>query len=1102
MTWQQAQLWWPYAAIALGAVSLVVGFALAWRRGVARRPALLLGMLLAAVPTLYVSLVWLRVMPESYLRFARPFLTLLAFPVMAFAAARLCHFTRRTGRWRNLLGDLFLSAAVIACAIAAAGPEFGRPLDRLTVIVVVDRSRSIDLVPAAQTRVERELSAASQGMREDDRIGTVVFGANAAVEDPLRTTTDMPTPQQVDIARDGTDIAGGLKRALAEMPADSAGRIVLLSDGVPTRGDAMAAAAAAVASDIPIDVLPLEQRPMADVRVVSARITPFANEGETLGMRVVIASPQDAEVELRIKRDGQLIRRIPAKVAAGEDVLRFKEPAPTAGLHRYDIEVTAKDERLDESAEDNRASAFVKVRGPARALVLDGDLGATAFMGNALKEAGFRVDEGGVSSFPADIGQMAAYDIILFGDIAAKDLSPAQHEALAAYVRDLGGGVILTGGDRSFGPGGWGKTPIEEISPVAFDLKQERRRASLAEVIAIDISGSMGMRVGGKTKLELANEAAARSAKLLGQGDRLGVVHVDTRPNWAVPLGPVTNKEKIEKAIRSVGPGGGGILVDVALDEAYKSLRKEAVNLKHVLLFADGSDAENITPAVQTWVTTAYASGITTSCVSLGRGHHSGLLEDLSKRGGGRFYIVEDAQRLPAVFAQETILASRSALNEQPFRPSLAASHEIIANVDIGAAPELTGYVVTIGKPRADIPLSGPDDDPLLAVWTAGLGRTAAFTSDLKDRWGAKWTTWEGAARMLVQTARHVARRQDDNRVRLQADTSGGQMHLRATVLDADGRLSSFRRLKVAVRGPDGFKRDVDLEAAGAGTYVAAVPLQQPGAYIAVAQDDDTGAPLATTGAALTAGEEMRPTGSDLALLTRLAEISGGKRRDTMAGIFEERADLRFAYRDVTLPLLLVAAFAMLLAVAARRLSMPEGLAGAFSRRRKANKPTPEAVPAGADAQATLDSLLSRKKGEPAKETPTQEAVPAAPSVAGAPLPPEATPATPTTPATPAPPVPPAGPAGAPQVSSAERLAARRRNPGTPAQPAPPQRSDAPPPATPPPQQWGAPPSPVAPAPPPAKTPPPAGSPPAAAPAERPLTAAEILLQRKRGKKR
>ena len=48
---------------------------------------------------------------------------------------------------------------------------------------------------------------------------------------------------------------------------------------------------------------------------------------------------KDADVELRIKQNGQLVRTVPAKVKAGEDVVRITMPAPASGLHRYDVEV-------------------------------------------------------------------------------------------------------------------------------------------------------------------------------------------------------------------------------------------------------------------------------------------------------------------------------------------------------------------------------------------------------------------------------------------------------------------------------------------------------------------------------------------------------------------------------------------------------------------------------------------------------------------------------------------------------------------------------------------------------------------------------------------
>jgi hypothetical protein len=246
------------------------------------------------------------------------------------------------------------------------------------------------------------------------------------------------------------------------------------------------------------------------------------------------------------------------------------------------------------------------------------------------------------------------------------------------------------------------------------------------------------------------------------------------------------------------------------------------------------------------------------------------------------------------------------------------------------------------------------------------MGRTAAFTSDLKDRWGGAWTTWPGAAKLVAQVARDVSRRADDHRVRLEADTAGGQLHLRATVVDDDGRSQSFRRLRAVVRGPDGYKRDIALEATGTGSYGATLPLERPGAYIAVASDEVSGKPVATTGAALSAGEEMRPTGSDLAMLTRIAELTGGKKRDTLAGIFRDRAARRFAYEDITLPLLLVAAFALLLAVAARRLSVGRESFSWLGKRARAGLLAHEAdtapAPGGSTAKATLDALLASKE--------------------------------------------------------------------------------------------------------------------------------------------
>ncbi|MCK6588720.1 MAG: hypothetical protein L6Q76_14175, partial [Polyangiaceae bacterium] len=280
-------------------------------------------------------------------------------------------------------------------------------------------------------------------------------------------------------------------------------------------------------------------------------------------------------------------------------------------------------------------------------------------------------------------------------------------------------------------------------------------------------------------------------------------------------------------------------------------------------------------------------------------------------------------------------------------------------------------------------------------------------------------------------------------------------------VVGDDGRAQSFRRLVVKVVGPEGFARDIPLEASGAGAYSATLPLSRPGTYIAVARDELSGQAVGTTGAVLTAGEELRPTGSDLALLGRIAEFTGGKKRDTLAGIFADRASKRFAYKDTTPPLLMVAAFALLLAVAARRLAMPETMAAWFARATSRSPHHPEPAAAQDERAATAFALLqARDRARSEREPPKPPAPPP-----GEPMPPQAAP-------------PPGARVGPPVPAHLRR----------PAPPRPPPVASAPLPSAAP--RRGPPPGHAA--------PPPSAAPPSAS---RPLTAAEILLAKRRGKR-
>ncbi|HET7539696.1 MAG TPA: hypothetical protein VFK05_07485, partial [Polyangiaceae bacterium] len=151
---------------------------------------------LSVLPLLLIALGHFPALYLPYLRFERPLASLPAAVLVWFVVARLARLSQRQHRLRRALQTLLSGAAALCAAYALIGVELGRPLDRLAVLVAIDRSRSIDLVPGAEARIQSELRVAELGMREHDRIGTIAFGASAAVEDPLRERSLLPAPQR------------------------------------------------------------------------------------------------------------------------------------------------------------------------------------------------------------------------------------------------------------------------------------------------------------------------------------------------------------------------------------------------------------------------------------------------------------------------------------------------------------------------------------------------------------------------------------------------------------------------------------------------------------------------------------------------------------------------------------------------------------------------------------------------------------------------------------------------------------------------------------------------------------------------------------------
>jgi len=477
---------------------------------------------------------------------------------------------------------------------------------------------------------------------------------------------------------------------------------------------------------------------------------------------------------------------------------------------------------------------------------------------------------------PKDVAALQKYDGVILSNVSSLKLTKKQMESIRDYVRDQGGGLMMLGGEESFGLGGYYRTPIEEALPVTMEVKQKLEIPSLAVVLSIDRSGSMAMTTDSKvTKLDIAKEAAHLVADLLDERNEVGIMSWDTEFVWDSPMRPARDKQAIHNAIATIKAGGGTDGYP-ALKESYQVLFDRSALLKHVIFLSDGQMTRGDFAGL---IRRMAKDKITVSTVAIGKDADVQLMFDIAKWGRGRFYYTEDDATIPRIFTLETQLASKSSLVEQPFRATLASpAHEAIQDINWKEAPPLGGYVATTLKGTAEMVLMTHQEDPLLATWRYGLGRTVAFTSDAKAKWGVLWLRWPGFNKFWSQLTRWTLR----SGTRSDTVASVARMDERGEVVvdavDPKGEFINFLDSQVGVVSPDKQRTVVELEQVGPGRYRGRFPASQEGVYlVGMAQrrgEQMVGSQLA--GLVVPYAQEFRDLGVDESLLRELSEITGG----------------------------------------------------------------------------------------------------------------------------------------------------------------------------------------------------------------------------------
>lgn len=813
-------------------------------------------------------------------------------------------------------------ALMLLLVLIVAGLRWKTHLKNLQVLVLQDVSQSAQQLagypgPTLSLSVEDFLRVAvgDRGKGDGDQIGVISFSESASIE---IASGNKPKLDAKPIIYPGerTDLAQAIQYGLATFRPDMRHRLLLVSDGNHNAGsDLKTAVDAAVALGVPIDVMPLSynvrnevildrvevsrtwlrENEQATLRALlkSTNLLPvrgkltFTQEGKELATREIVIPP----AEITQASDGSRV------IKPGQSVEELKlSPLAAAGVHRFEAvfspELVLTPGTTDARGGDtilsnNSASAFVFVQGKRRILYVDNVLQGGDILQEKLAAENINVERIRVTEFPQDLVGLQNYDAVILANVpyGQGGLNDQQDRALAAYVDKTGGGLLMIGGPDSFGAGGWRGRKVEEVLPVDMDVPAERQIAKGALVLIMHACEIPQGTYWG-------TECAIAAIKTLSSRDEIGVIS-GTSGEWEFPLAEKGDGNKPITAVRRMLTGDMGDYAP-CIDSALKALNKSDAKQKHIIIISDG-DASLSKPGGRDLLAECRARQISISTVTAFP-HTPGqvrpkIMNDMATQTLGTPYgpIENNPSALPQIFVKESRIVVRSLIQEsdkEPYGMKWEAGADKIFKQSMPELPGVTGMVLTTKKNNVNVEMplaTGPKNDPIFAWRQAGLGKSAAFTSDAHNKWAAAWVAQPGGVygKFWAQVVQSIVREAGSADFSVQVEPHGDWAEVIVSANRKSQGAINFLTMDGTVIDSEMQPHEVKIPQVGPGLYVGRFDTPKAGNYVVSIKHSgggaDTKAGMLLSGLAVSGSPELRDLQSNDAWLTEVAQRTGGR---------------------------------------------------------------------------------------------------------------------------------------------------------------------------------------------------------------------------------
>ena len=678
------------------------------------------------------------------LRLVHPLLLLTLVPLAVAGLAIHVRFGPLAVPRGRLWATLHWSALVLL-AVALAQPQL-KTGARPPTVLVIDRSASIDAnmqaTEEAWVRSARRTSCARP-------CRVVQFAAGPQPLPAIGGALAAHAPSGA--AAGDTNIEAAVNTALGLVPRG--GRVVVLSDGWQTTGDALTAAARARAANVQLDYVRLSDPTLRYAAITQIHAPATAHTGDPVPLQITVRSSVTEPATLYLQRDGVTVGQQIINLRAGDNPLLLSYTAPAPGWHSFRARVVLFS---DDLPQNDALAATVDVVGAPRVLtVAPGGSSGGATLATLLRRLGVRVTTLTPAGLPTGPGPLARADAVVLDDVLASALSPAQVGALSSAVRGGGLGLLTLGGPHSFSLGGYAHTTFERLLPVTSLVPGNAQRRNVAIELVLDHSGSMIDLAGGVPKIQMVRVAGTQVAQFVAaHQDDLGVVDFDIAPHVLVPIQRIGSKAIERNVITRVDglQASGGTNIYAGLQAGFDQLERSSAPEKHLILMTDGiGQPENYAPLLGTLA----RDHIAVATVALGTDADKSLLHSIAAATGASFYYTNNAHDLPRIFAKETRFAVSPVKLGGHVTVTPGSDSPVVRSLAGKRLPDLSGNVITAlrGGAQADLLATAPGSkvDPALAQWQDGAGRVVAFTPGFGAPWAGAWIgesgLWNDAVR-------------------------------------------------------------------------------------------------------------------------------------------------------------------------------------------------------------------------------------------------------------------------------------------------------------------------------------------------------------------